>query len=260
MNPLLPKVWNPEPIRATGTFVPVFSRPLTEARTTHLMREAYGWTRRAVSWPADSKAPLQEPYACATWAALNAFRAFCKHHKRDWFANLDAMGIHGDAQALDGMEGGDADKATTIEAAMEAICESANSGMREPWVYWAPVPLDLVGCWQDALSPVVVDLKWPREWASYNFWYKTLLYSHANAEAWRHAVALVGHEPEKRAGIFRKKVRAFQVHDSEKGELIWIEAGAMARNWVGGAGFLLASQHEKLKRMEVLEPKPLPLA
>lgn len=259
MKPLLPKAWQPDSARATGSFVPVFSRPLTDARATHLMRETYRWTTRRVGWPADKKAPLQDPYACATWAALNAFRAFCKQHKREWFSHLDAKAIHGDAQELDGLEGGSAEVSTTVEAAMEAICESANSGMREPWVYWAPVPLDLVGCWQDGLSPVVADLNWQSGWEDYNFWYKTLLYTHKNDPAGRHAVALVGHEPEKKPGPFRKKVRTFQLHDSTKGELIWIDAGAMARNWNGGAGFLLASQHEKLKRMEVLEPKPLPL-
>lgn len=256
MKPLLPKGWNPDAARQTASFVPIFERPLTEAGQIHLMHQTRGWTHRPLAWPADARAPLQEPSACATWAALNAFRAFCKHHKREWFANLDPMSIHGDAQAIDGWEGGSANVATTIQAAMEAICEVANSGMREPWVYWATVPLDLVGCWHDGLSPVVADLRWPSGWEKYSALWRVLLHTHDRDPAGRHAVALVGHRPEKRAGFFRPLVRTFVLHDSTKGELIHLEAGAMARHWMGGAGFILASQHEKLKRMERDEPNP----
>jgi hypothetical protein len=261
MKPIFPKGWNPPPVVQTKRFLPVFERALTEAQTTHLMRGAHGWTTRKQLWPADKHAPLQKPWQCSSWAAVNAFQAFCRANGRGrWYAHLDAGDLHKDAQEIDGLEGGAAEVATTIQAAMEAICESANSGMREPWVVWAPVPLDLVGVWQDACSPVVADLMWPREWNHYSFIYKTLLYPHANSEKARHAVALTGHDAAKKPGFFRKRVRAFQVQDSEKTELIWIEARALAEHWNAGCGFMLASQREELLRMEKSEPAPAPMA
>lgn len=261
MKPVFPKGWNPPPVVQTRRFTPVFERELSPARITHLMRHAYGWANDEWAWPFDRDARLQEPAMCASWAAVNAFKAFCHHNGRGKaFDSLDPRDVHGDAQEIDGLEGGQAETATTIQAAMEAICEIANGGLREPWVYWSPVSVDLTGVWQKSVSPVVADLYWPREWNHHSVIWKTLLYSHANAQKGRHAIALMGHRPKKRAGLFRKPVRAFLVQDSEKGEPLWIEVGAMAAHWVGGCGFILASQWEQLKRDEEREPNPMPLA
>lgn len=176
------------------------------------------------------------------------------------FDYLDPREVHKDAQKIDGLEGGAAEVATTIEAAMEALCEIANAGLREPWVFWSPVGVDVTPVWQKALSPVVADLRWPSGWNRYSFIWKTLLYTHGADPSTRHAVTLCGHEPKKRAGLFRKPVRAFRVQDPSKDELLWMEVGAMARNWVGGAGFILASQLDKLAEAERKEPSPAPLA
>jgi hypothetical protein len=261
MKPLLPKGWNPPPVRQTSRFTPVFRREPSPAMITHLMRHAYGWTTDDWSWPADPDARLQKPWQCASWAAVNAFKAFCQANGRgSWYDYLAPETVHGDAQGIDGLEGGAAEVATTIEAAMEALCELANAGLREPWVYWSPVSVDVTGAWQKSVSPVVADLRWPSGWEGYSFIWKTLLWTHEHDPKGRHAVALMGHQEKKRAGLFRAPVRAFRLQDSTKGEMIWIDVAAMARHWVGGAGFILASQWEKLKEEERKEPTPAPMA
>lgn len=262
MKPVLPKAWNPPPVVQTARFTPVFDRTLNAARMTHLMPETYGWAKERNEWPADFGTELQAPWQCASYAAVNGFQGFCRANHRNAYRGMDPSSIHDDAQELDGLEGGAAEVATTVEAAMEAICETANAGMREPWIYWAKVPVDLVGCWLKGISPVVVDLRWPSGWESYSVLWKTLLWTHQNDPKARHAVTLIGHEPQKRVKLFGRnpRTRAFALQDPSKGEKIYIEAAAMARNWVGGYGFILATRLERLAALERRDPNPQPWA
>lgn len=242
----------------TKPFIPVFEANLEPSALLPVLDAAEGWDKRAEHWGADHKTEKRQwPHpACSSYAAYNALCAFARLHGHgaEVMYDIDPMEVHRLAMEIDGLEGGDAETMTTLQAAMEAAATLANQTAHKHWVVWTRVPVDLIGAWQSVVSPVAVGLKIWREWLRYSFIWKTLLWPHDHAELkFLHAVALVGWQPKKRISL-RKTVQAFEVHDSS-GEKKWIEAFAMARSLIRQDAFGFIHQRDVIALRGKQEPE-----
>ncbi len=234
-----PVYFKPEPVVRTQPFLPIFEAEIEPAMMAMVMNASVGWPHRSEHWGADhSTEKRQWPNpACSSYAAFNAFEPFATLHGQYGIAlDMDPMDAHEIAMDIDGLSGGPAETQTTLEAAMEAVCQLANKAMGAHWLDWARVPQDNIGAWQSMASQGAVPLTSWYAWTRYSFRWKTLVWPHDNPQpVAHHAVALVGHLPKKAIGI-RKRVRAFEIHDSQ-GERKWIEAAAMVRSMREPCGY-----------------------
>lgn len=234
-----PVMFRKEPVRATKPFLPIFEADLSPEMLVQIMDAGKGWAERSEHWGAlhDTKKRQWPNPACSSYAAFNAFEPFATLQKQYGIAlDMDPMDVHEIAMEIDGLEGGDANTQTTVQAAMEAVCQLANKATGTHWVSWARVPTDIIGAWQSVVSPVAVELKIWREWLRYSFIWRTLIWPHDHAQLVAlHAVALVGWKPKKKI-CFWRDAQAFEVHDSAR-EKIWIEASAMVRSMLANQGY-----------------------
>lgn len=216
-------------MRATRPFTPIFRVDILPAMEAVILDAAKGWLHEADRWGANHGTKKRQwPHpACSSYAAYNALEPYAVLHGHGMaIREIDPMSIHRLAMQIDGLEGGEAETATTLKAAMEAACQLANQTAGVDFARFARVPVDVVGGWLSVVSPVACEMKWWWQWTRYSWLWKTLQHPGANAPvAALHAGALVGWEPRKRTGISGSRVRAFEWHDSAL-EKLWIEAAA----------------------------------